>query len=115
LLATPTPLEAHENDASGVPVRDVDTVQAQALVFVDLKVGRVSDRHKPATRESAYLGQLRLAAAIARVGIYRPAPGAQGSLEAFNPPPQNYRPSFCLEVAEAQKAAELFDAGTTLH
>jgi hypothetical protein len=33
----------------------------------------VSDRHKPAIRESTYSGQLRLAAAIARVGIYRPA------------------------------------------
>jgi hypothetical protein len=38
LLATPTPLDAHENDAWGVPVRDVDTVQAQALVLVDHEV-----------------------------------------------------------------------------
>ncbi|MFZ5504873.1 MAG: hypothetical protein ACOY7P_05235 [Pseudomonadota bacterium] len=33
----------------------------------------VSDRHIPATRESAYSGQLSLVAVVAGVGIYRPA------------------------------------------
>jgi hypothetical protein len=57
----------------------------------------VSDRHKPATRESAYSGHLSRPAAMGVVAIYRPVAGTTRASRSLETPiPPGYGASFLL-------------------